>query len=250
MAITAGGLAAGSLWLQAAGAGMQAIGAYQQAKSQKSALKHQAAMSEIGADVSMINAQIAQLGAESALNQGKQQIAQITLAAGQLKSKQRTAIAKGGIDLSEGSAAEVQSTTDLMKAIDVDTAQQNALMAAFGYRVQEMNAQAQAASQRIDAVMARGSAASIDPAKAAFTSLLGGAANVAGSWYSMNQSGALSDTTPIFGGGNGRTMDTSMLSAPQQSRVTPTSFGPAMSSSSTTGIAQELGITNQGIWNF
>lgn len=105
-------------------------------------------MSGIQADqvryVGEVNAQIAEMGAQGELQKGEHQAASLTLQAGQLKSRQRAAMAASGIDLGVGSAAEVQASTDIMKEIDKNQIEQNAIRSAWGYRTQ-------GASQQIDA---------------------------------------------------------------------------------------------------
>jgi hypothetical protein len=178
-------MAQASMGLQLGGAATSAVGSFYSARNQRDNLKSQA-------DLAEINARIAELGAESALNQGKQQVANLTLQAGRLKSSQRAAMAANGIDLGTGTAVEIQASTDLMKEIDADTARSNALRSAWGYRTQ-------AANQRNTADMARASARSISPFGSAATSLLGSASSVASSWYMLYKAGAFSDNTPAFG---------------------------------------------------
>ncbi|CAK0775902.1 conserved hypothetical protein [Gammaproteobacteria bacterium] len=163
-----------------------AIGSYFTADSQKTLLDSQAAIAEV-------NARIAELGAQSALYQGQQQVAELTLKAGKLKSSQRVAMAANGIDLGVGSAAEVQASTDLMKEIDKNTLEQNAVRAAWGYRTQGVN-------YRNDALMKRAGADSINPLVSATSSLLGSTGNVASSWYVLNRMGALDGSMVSRGG--------------------------------------------------
>lgn len=164
-----------SVGSQVAGTAISASGSYYGAKSQKGNLESQAKMAEI-------NARIAEMGAQSALEQGKHQVASLTMQAGQLKGKQRTTMAANGIDLGVGNAAEVQASTELMKTVDMGTLKMNALRTAFGYRTQGMNAKNEAA-------MARANSSSVSPGGAAFSTLLGGASQVASSWYGMSQAG-------------------------------------------------------------
>lgn len=153
------------------------IGAYSSAKSQKSLLNGQA-------DIADINARIAEIGAQSVLSQGRAQTNAIGLQAGQLKGRQRVALAANGVDLGEGSAAEVQTGTDMMKEIDRNTAEANAIRSAWGYRTQATN-------MKNDALMKRATADSISPGMQAFSTLLSEGGKVAGSWYSMSKTGAL-----------------------------------------------------------
>lgn len=118
----------------------QAIGsmysAWKSGKTSKYVLGKQAEIQEY-------NRQMAQMSAESAYRQGEAQIAQLTYRAGQVKAKQRTALAKAGVVLGEGSAAEVTASTDIMKKLDKSTAQLNAVQAAWGYKQQALQASAQ-----------------------------------------------------------------------------------------------------------
>ena len=160
---------------QATGGAIGTVGAYYGAESKKTALSGQATMADI-------NAQQAELSAQQELARGNAQIAQITARAGQVKGAQRAALAANGIDLGDGSAAEVLTSTDIAKETDMNQAQVNAINAAWGYRKQGVNYTNQAAA-------ARASSDSISPLSAASTSLLGSATQVAGSWYNMNKGG-------------------------------------------------------------
>lgn len=175
-------LATASLITQIGGAATSAIGARSSASAQRTALKSQAAVADI-------NARIAELGAQSALQQGQRQVGALTHRAGQIKSSQRAAMAANGIDLSTGTAAEIQTSTDIMKDIDVATLTLNALRTAWGYRTQATNDQN-------EAMVKRSTAKSINPGQAAFTSLLGSAGSVASSWHALNKSGAIGGDKP------------------------------------------------------
>ena len=95
------------------------------------------------AEISEQNRQMAQMSAESAFRQGEAQAAQMTYKSGQIKAKQRTAMAANGVKVGVGSSAEVLASTDIMKEIDKSTIQMNALQAAWGYRQQALQASAQ-----------------------------------------------------------------------------------------------------------
>lgn len=159
-----------SLGLQAAGAVSGAIGAFYSAKMTKNQLAFEASMARI-------NARIAELGAQQELLNGQKAVGALTLQAGQLKSRQRTAMAANGIDLGEGNAAEIQASTDLMKAIDVNTIEANAVRDAWGFRTQGANYQSEALMKP----------SGISPFAAGASSLLTGAGQVASSWYLMSK---------------------------------------------------------------
>lgn len=150
-----------------------AIGSYGSAKLQKTNLKAQAALAET-------NAKIAELGAQSALIRGQKQKAAATMQAGQLKSRQRAAMAANGIDLGEGSAAEVQASTDILKTIDMNTIEANAIRSAWGYRTQAVDMQN-------DALIRRAAASAISPFGSAASTLLTGSGTVADYWYQWKE---------------------------------------------------------------
>ncbi len=169
--------AALSLGMQAAGAVSGAIGSFYSAKSTKRQLQFEASMADI-------NARISELGARSALDQGQKEIASLTTQAGRLKSSQRAAMAANGVDLGEGNAAELQASTDIMKEIDKNTLEANAVKNAWGYRTQGANYQS-------EAIAKRGTASGISPLMAGASSMLTGAGQVASSWYQFKRDGAI-----------------------------------------------------------
>mgnify|MGYP003479613917 FL=1 len=169
MATTSPSLGYGGLFLNIGGALSGAIGSFYSAKVAKINLEGQAFIADT-------NARIAELGAQSVLNQGQQEIGRVTMQAGRVKSAQRVALAANGVDLGEGNAAELQASTDIMKEIDRNTVEANAVRSAWGYRTQAVNSQN-------DALIKRATADTISPFGSAATSLLGSAGNVATSWY-------------------------------------------------------------------
>lgn len=173
------GFGTGAFALQIGGALTSAIGSYYGAATQKINLRTQAYLADV-------NARIAELGAQSALLQGQQQVGALTLKAGQLKSRQRAALAANGVDFGVGSAAEIQASTDIMKEIDANTLEANAVRTAWGYRTQVTNYQN-------EALAARTTAGAISPGMSAVSSLLGSAGSVASSWYMLNKSSVPSD---------------------------------------------------------
>lgn len=173
-------LATASLIGQIGGGVTSAIGGYFSAAAQKATLKGQAAVADT-------NARIAELGAQQELFRGQQQVGALTLQAGQLKSRQRTAMAANGIDLGVGTAAEIQASTDIMKEIDKNTIEANATRSAFGYRTQAVNFENEALTKRA-------TAGAISPFGSATSSLLGSAGSVAASWYMMNKNTGVSNS--------------------------------------------------------
>lgn len=185
MGFTAGQMATASMIGQIGGAATSAVGSYFGAATQKENLRAQAAMAEV-------NARIAEMGAQSALRSGQYEVGRLTLQAGQLKGRQRAALAGSGVVMGEGSAREVQASTDVMKDIDKNALLANAVSQAWGQRMQGVNYQN-------EAIYARANAKGINPLMQAGTSLLGGATQVASSWFQMKQAGAWGvpqNTTP------------------------------------------------------
>lgn len=181
-----------------AGLATSTVGSYYSARTQKINLQGQAAIADT-------NARIAELGAKSATLAGQQQVGQLTMRAGQLKSSQRASMAANGIDLGVGNAGEVIGSTEIMTAIDKGTIERNALMQAWGYRTQGTNFQN-------DAIIRRASASGISPVGAAAGTLMTGAGSVATQWYALNKAGGLggdvaaanSTNDPIYALGSSR----------------------------------------------
>lgn len=182
---------AASFGAQAAGAAMSTVGSYYSAKSQQANLNLQASLADT-------NAKIAELGAQSALAQGAKEEQKSRLQTAQLKSSQRTAMAANGIDLGEGSAAQVLTSTDLMGEIDANTIKANAARSAWGYRTQAVDYQNQA-------TMSRAAASTISPVGSMASSLLGSAGSLSQSWYQFNQSGAKGFGDKVNSGNSSKT---------------------------------------------
>jgi hypothetical protein len=176
---------AASIALMSAGAANNAVGAYYSAKGQRTSLRYQA-------DIAETNARLSEMGAQSELARGQREEQSVRLRTAQLKSGQRAAMAANGIDLGEGSAAEILTSTDYMGEMDANTVASNAVQSAWGQRTQSLNF-------KNDALMARATASGINPSAAAMTSLLGDAGKIAAQWSSMNKSGAKPSTSKSFG---------------------------------------------------
>jgi len=217
------------LMFQLYGAGKAASGSFYDAKAQQLRLNYQASMMdfqtasqksnmefqassqqaslEFQAQIADINARMAERAAQSELLAGQRRIASLTLSAGQLKGKQRASMAANGIDLGVGSAAETLASTDLMKEIDKNTLEVNAVQSAWGYRTKGSAFSSQAIVQRgsastLDAFKAasgafidasntapyfRSTASAISPYGSAFTSLLGSATPISNAFYNYGR---------------------------------------------------------------
>ncbi|WP_323030245.1 hypothetical protein [Castellaniella sp.] len=194
MSFSAPQIAQASMIMQGGGAIASTADSFFGAATQKATLGGQAAVAEANARIFESNAHLAELSAQSALSQGQQQVAALTMKAGRTKSAQRAALAANGVDVGEGSAAEIQASTDILKEIDANTITANAVRTAWGYRTQGMNMLTQASNSRIDALSLGATAGAISPVGSAATSLLGSAGAVADSWYRYSK-GAV-DTRP------------------------------------------------------
>ena len=165
--------AAAAMTMQGAGAASSALGAYFGAQSQKRSLELQASMADI-------NARMSESAAQATLLTGQREVQKSQIATANLKSAQRASMAANGVDLGEGSANQILTTTDVMGEVDANTLQANAVRSAWGYRTQGVN-------QSNQALMSRASAGAISPLTSAATSLLGSAGSVASSWYSYGK---------------------------------------------------------------
>jgi len=153
-----------------------AYSAYQQSKATQQAYNYQA-------QVASNNAKTSELQAQDAIRRGDEEASALRQRIAATKSAQRVALASNGLDLSDGSALNVLSDTDVLGAQDVLTVKDNALKTAWGYRTQGANYQADAGL-----LSARASAES--PWMAAGTSLLASAPTVADRWMRYRQTTA------------------------------------------------------------
>lgn len=176
---TAGSWGSTANVLGVGGAVMSTVGSYYNAKAQQNALEYQSIVAET-------NARLAEKAAQSTLLQGQQEENKVQLRTAALKGTQRASLAANGIDLGEGSAAQIQASTDMMGKIDADTVAANALRTAWGYRQQGTNYSNQA-------LMDKASASAISPFGSAMGTLMTSASRVAGGWYSQSKAGIGAD---------------------------------------------------------
>lgn len=170
-------------YLAITGAIGQAFGTYYAMKSQQYQLESQSLSLEFQKDISQINARQAEFSAQKILEAGSRQAGQVAMKYGKVKSSQRVAQAAAGVVLNEGSAAEVEATTELMKQTDVLTINANTVRAAENARIQKQNYLTQGTMLGISANNAMTSANSINPYLGATTSLLGSASSIATTMY-------------------------------------------------------------------
>lgn len=157
------------LMFAVASAATGAYGSYQTAKGQKNMANYQA-------QVANNNAIVAEYQAQDARARGDEEASAARRRGDQIKGQQRVAFAGAGVDISSGTAQELQDQTDFFSLADQNTARNNAAKDVWAKRAQVQNFQSEGAMQRA-------TANSISPGGAAFTSLLSRAGQVAGKWY-------------------------------------------------------------------
>jgi len=138
------------------------------------------------ANIARLNAQMMEENAQAVFRSTEKSIAQKTMAAGRTKSKQRAALAANGIAVAEGSAAELQASTDIIKEMDVNEMKANATRQAWGYRMK-------AVGYESSALMAEASKTNVGWNFA--SSLLGTAAQVSNQYLLMKAGGVFGDGT-------------------------------------------------------
>jgi hypothetical protein len=172
-------------WMAAIPLAMSAVGALQSSQAAGKTAAATQLSEEQQAQVQSNNATIATWDASDAITAGAQKAQQSQLSTGTLLSTQRATMAANGVDLTQGSAANVQASTKYQGETDVNTINANAARTAWGYANQ-------AQTDTNNSETLRAAASQISPAQATQTSLLGGASQVAGSWYGLNKQGAFS----------------------------------------------------------
>lgn len=149
----------------AVGAG---VSSYNKANTEK---KNEAYKSKVAEN----NAIIAQDQATVAENRGQQQVMSAQLQHEALFGSERANLAASGVDLGQGSANDLLTSTKLISKIDENTIQDNALREAWGFKVQGSNF-------KDDATKLAENANAISPYSSAFTSILGSASQANSSW--------------------------------------------------------------------
>lgn len=170
-----------SLGTQLIGGIMGAKGTYDQTSAQKSTLATQAAIARRNAEVSQQQANIA-------LENGRVTEQAARLRTSQMAGTQRASLAANGVDLGEGSANDVLTTTAFMGERDALTIRDNATRQAWAYQVQASN-------NLTEAGLMQSASNNINPGLSTAGSLLSTAGGVASSWYKLSKEGAFSGTS-------------------------------------------------------
>lgn len=149
----------------ALGAGAELFGAYSSSEGLKAKGEWDRAQGEI-------NAQLSGIAAQDAIKRGEKDAQTLRKQSKQMIGSQRAALAAQGIDVSLGSAADIQADTAELAAQDALTIRNNAWREAWGYRTQGANAlsqgrisQAQSRSQAFNTMLAGGLSAAGSGAK-------------------------------------------------------------------------------------
>lgn len=133
-----------AIGISAVGMGIQAYGQHKAGQAAKAAGEAQAAASESQAQLADFNAGVADLQAQDAVERGdlsaQRYGAQVRGAIG----TQRTVQAASGVDVSSGSAVDVQADAAYLGKLDQETIRTNAQREAWGFGVTAMNYRRQA----------------------------------------------------------------------------------------------------------
>lgn len=195
--------------LQVAGMATGAIGSYYNAKIQQTQLlaqgdnlryqsQSQAMALQFQKEMMALNAELAEADAQQIMLAGEREAGKVSRAYGRAKNSNRASMAARGIQLGEGSAAEVDASIELAKQVDMLTINANRVRAAEAARMQRVNYSNQslmsgvsasnvAMMGELSAANLASSASSISPFGQAFSSLLNNAGTVANTWYRDNQ---------------------------------------------------------------
>lgn len=150
-----------ALGMSAASTGLSALGMYNQGKAAEQTAAN--------------NARMAEYAAQDAQRRGEQDAAAVQRRGAALKSAQRVSLAARGLDLTYGTAADLQDQTDFFTASDVATTRDNARRDAWNMRA------------RGQAQLAQGRADSLNSMLSATGTLIGGAGQVADKWYAYRK---------------------------------------------------------------
>lgn len=159
-----------------------AIGSYYSAQAAQYQEKSQASSLQFQSDMAALNAHQAELSAQSIQEQGKTEVSQYTMRAGQERSAEVANTGARGVAIGEGSSRDVLASMDLVKDLDVLSINSNAARAAAAARTGATNYSNQSLIDRTSAGNLNRSAESISPGMAATSSLLTSATGVANQW--------------------------------------------------------------------
>lgn len=141
-------LSAIALALAAGGTAASAVGQWKAGNAAKDAGAAAADVSESQAKLQDYNASVAELQAKDALDRGAEAENQFRSQIRGAIGTQRTSFAAGNVDVSFGSAVDVQADAARLGELDALTIKTNAAREAWGFKVQAFDYRAQAAIDR------------------------------------------------------------------------------------------------------
>lgn len=144
--------------------------------------------SESQAKIQDFNAHIADLQADDAIDRGAEAESAYRTQIKQTIGQQRTAFAASNIDVSFGSAVDVQADAAYLGELDALTIRTNAAREAWGYKVQAVDTRMRAQVSRREGVFleAQGHQAATTANIAAGGQLIGGGQSLLGARYGWN----------------------------------------------------------------
>lgn len=160
-----------------AGGALSAYGAMSSGEANAKAYEYRAGMSRV-------NAQINQQNSDWALTVGDKKLQSYGMQAAQRAGTIKTTQAASGLDITTGSAKDVQDSQALLTKIDNKTIADNTSRTAYGYRVQANNDLLQAGMDERAASNSR-TAGKLS----ALGSIIGTASSVSSKWLQGNQVG-------------------------------------------------------------
>jgi hypothetical protein len=147
-------LTAIALALAAGGAATKVVSTVKAGNAAQRAGADQQAAAESEAQLSDYNAKVADLQATDAIARGANEESRFRQGVQVMIGSQRAGIAASNIDVSSGSAADVQGDAAYLGELDALTIRTNAAREAWGYQVQGQDLTARAAIQRKEGVYA------------------------------------------------------------------------------------------------
>lgn len=175
------------LGLQAAGAVSSAIGAFYSVQAAQYRAKSTALSLEFQQQMSFMNARAAERDAQRSLLAGQREAGRVGLQYKQLKGATVARQAAAGIQGGVGSAGEIAASIELAKETDQLTITRNAVRAANAHRTGRVNALNRGQLAGVSAANLKTTAGAMSPGLSGLTSLVGGAGQVASSWYKYNR---------------------------------------------------------------
>jgi len=139
--------------LMIAGMTVQAVNQIRQGNAAARAGSAQRDVAESQAELADYNAQVADLQATDAIERGGEQESNFRMGVRGMIGKQRAQLAAGNIDVSYGSAVDVQADTAYMGELDALTIRNNAAREAWGFKQQGADLRRRAEIARKEGVM-------------------------------------------------------------------------------------------------